>query len=279
MQVRETMAKLGVRSVNELVGRTDLLEFDESLRTEKTKHIDLTPIITPALKLPGLINPNARVYNHIKQDHMLDKHIDTEILPKVRNAIDTKKPVVIDMEIINVQRSCGSTIGHEISKKWGEAGLPDDTITLNFTGSAGQSFGCFVPRGVTMNVVGDSNDGTGKCFLLCLRLLGICLVSKTCFIQARASVAARSLSSPTPPTSRAALWPRTTSSPATSRASAPRRARPSSEASPPSGTETLHPKLRTRNPNPDPLNPKGSGCATRAASSSSRAAATTGSST
>jgi len=161
-EVRETMAALGVRTVNELVGRCDLLEFDESLRTEKTKYLDLTPIITPALSLPGLINPNARVYNHIKQDHMLDKHIDTELLPKVRNAIDTKQPVVVDMEIINVQRSCGTTIGNEISKKWGEAGLPADTITLNFFGSAGQSFGAFVPAGVTMTVIGDSNDGTGK---------------------------------------------------------------------------------------------------------------------
>jgi len=161
-EVRETMAALGVKTVNELVGRADLLEFDESLRTEKTKHLDLTPIITPALQLPGLINPNARVYNHIKQDHMLDKHIDTEILPKVRNAIDTKQPVVVNMEIINVQRSCGTTIGNEISKKWGEEGLPDDTIKLNFFGSAGQSFAAFVPSGVTMTVVGDSNDGTGK---------------------------------------------------------------------------------------------------------------------
>jgi glutamate synthase (NADPH/NADH) len=124
--------------------------------------LDLTPIITPALKLPGLINPNARVYNHIKQDHQLEKHIDSEILPKVRNAIDTKKPVVVNMEIINVQRSCGTTIGYEISKKYGEQGLPDGTITLNFHGSSGQSFGAFVPRGVTMTVVGDSNDGTGK---------------------------------------------------------------------------------------------------------------------
>ena len=65
-------------------------------------------------------------------------------MPKVRNAIDTKKPVVVDMEIINVQRSCGTTIGNEISKKWGEQGLPDDTITLNFFGSAGQSFAAFV---------------------------------------------------------------------------------------------------------------------------------------
>ena len=161
-EVREHMAALGVRTVQELVGRADLLEFDESLRTEKTKHLDLTPIITHALDLPGLINPNAGVYNRRKQDHQLDLHIDSEILPKVRNAIDTKKPVTVDMEIINVQRSCGTTIGNEISKKWGEEGLPDDTITLNFHGSAGQSFGGFVPNGVTMTVVGDSNDGTGK---------------------------------------------------------------------------------------------------------------------
>ena len=161
-EVREIMASLGVKTVNELVGRCDLLEYDETLRTEKTKHIDLTPIITPALSLPGLINPNARVYNQRKQDHQLELHIDTEILPKVRNAIETKKPVVVDMEIINVQRSCGTTLGNEISKKWGEDGLPDDTITLNFTGSSGQSFGSFVPRGVTMRVLGDSNDGTGK---------------------------------------------------------------------------------------------------------------------
>jgi hypothetical protein len=119
-EVRETMAMLGIKTVNELVGRTDLLEFDESLRTEKTKYLDLTPIITPALQLPGLINPNAGVYNTTKQDHQLEKHIDTEIMPKVRNAIDTKKPVVVDMEIINVQHSCGTTIGNEISKKWGE---------------------------------------------------------------------------------------------------------------------------------------------------------------
>jgi len=162
-EVRETMASLGIKTVNELVGRSDLLMHDESLRNAKTKNLDLTPILTPAFKLPGLINPNAHTYNTQKQDHELEKHIDsTLILQAAKPALDHKKPVVIDSEIINIQRSAGTILSHEISKKYGEDGLPDDMITINFTGSSGQSAASFLTNGVTMNIIGDSNDGTAK---------------------------------------------------------------------------------------------------------------------
>lgn len=162
-EVREHMASIGVRTVNELVGRTDLLKYDESTRNEKTKGLDLSPILTHALQLKGLINPNADVRNTTTQDHELEKHIDnTHLIPQAKNALENKIPVTINTEIINIQRSAGTILSHEISKRYGSEGLPDDTITCNFVGSAGQSFGSFVTRGVTMWVRGDSNDGTAK---------------------------------------------------------------------------------------------------------------------
>mmetsp|Transcript_5396 Transcript_5396/g.10833 ORF Transcript_5396/g.10833 Transcript_5396/m.10833 type:complete len:2179 (-) Transcript_5396:728-7264(-) len=162
-EVREWMAMLGMRTVNEMVGRTDLLQHDEALRNAKTKHIDLSPILTPAFKLEGLMNPNADTYNTTKQDHELEKHIDNLVLLReAAPALESKKPVVIKSEIKNINRSAGTILSHEISKKYGEEGLPDDTITINMWGSAGQSFAAFLTSGVTMNVVGDSNDGTGK---------------------------------------------------------------------------------------------------------------------
>eukprot|EP00281_Chroomonas_sp_CCMP1168_P021546 CAMPEP_0206230908 /NCGR_PEP_ID=MMETSP0047_2-20121206/10538_1 /ASSEMBLY_ACC=CAM_ASM_000192 /TAXON_ID=195065 /ORGANISM="Chroomonas mesostigmatica_cf, Strain CCMP1168" /LENGTH=2187 /DNA_ID=CAMNT_0053654419 /DNA_START=28 /DNA_END=6591 /DNA_ORIENTATION=+ len=161
-EVREHMAQLGVKTVTELVGRADLLKFDESTRNEKTKNLDLSPILTHALKLEGLINPNATPYNTKKQDHELEKHIDNMLIEKSKAALETKTPVTIDTEIINIQRSAGTMLSHEISKRWGQAGLPDDTITINLTGSTGQSLGAFLTKGVTMWCRGDSNDGTAK---------------------------------------------------------------------------------------------------------------------
>ena len=161
-EIRETMAKLGMRTVNEMVGRADLLKFDESLRNRKTKNLDLTPILTQALTLPGLMNPKAGTYNTTKQDHMLEEHVDQQIIAQCKDAIERKKPVTINMEIKNTDRSCGIILSHEVSKKWGENGLPDETIQLNFHGSAGQSLGGFMTNGITVTVVGDANDGTGK---------------------------------------------------------------------------------------------------------------------
>mmetsp|Transcript_68874 Transcript_68874/g.164315 ORF Transcript_68874/g.164315 Transcript_68874/m.164315 type:complete len:2206 (+) Transcript_68874:64-6681(+) len=161
-EVRELMAKLGMRTVNELVGRSDLLKFDETLRNRKTKHLDLTPILTHALSLPGLMNPKAGTYNTTKQDHFISEHVDNDLIAQCKDAIEKKKPVVINMEIKNTMRSCGIMLSHIVSKKYGEVGLPEDTIKLNFKGSAGQSLGGFLTHGISIDLEGDSNDGTGK---------------------------------------------------------------------------------------------------------------------
>uniref|UniRef100_A0A7S4P9N1 glutamate synthase (NADH) n=1 Tax=Guillardia theta TaxID=55529 RepID=A0A7S4P9N1_GUITH len=161
-EVRMHMAKIGIRKIDDLIGRSDLLKFNEEIRNKKTKNLDLSSIITPAFTLPGLINPKAITRSAIKQDHELEKHIDNIIIPKAKEALESKKPVTIETEIINIQRSCGTMLSHEISKRYGEAGLPDDTITIKVHGSTGQSFGAFLTKGVTMIVTGDANDGTGK---------------------------------------------------------------------------------------------------------------------
>eukprot|EP00292_Cryptomonas_paramecium_P002170 CAMPEP_0113676986 /NCGR_PEP_ID=MMETSP0038_2-20120614/8990_1 /TAXON_ID=2898 /ORGANISM="Cryptomonas paramecium" /LENGTH=1610 /DNA_ID=CAMNT_0000594161 /DNA_START=19 /DNA_END=4848 /DNA_ORIENTATION=+ /assembly_acc=CAM_ASM_000170 len=161
-EVREILAALGARKVADIVGRADLLVFDEELRNSKTKNLDLTPILTNALSLPGLINPKAETKNTMKQDHMLHLSLDNVLIEKSKPALEAKKPVVIESEIKNINRSCGTMLSHEISKKYGEEGLPDNTITLKLHGSTGQSFGAFVTKGVTMLVEGDANDGTGK---------------------------------------------------------------------------------------------------------------------
>ena len=157
-ELREIMAKLGIRTLNELVGRTDLLVPWKAIHHWKAKGIDLTPI----LHQPKL-GPEVGRYRQQDQDHGLEKSLDlTKLLELCQPAIQRGEKVRAELPIINVNRVVGTITGSEVTKKYGPAGLPDDTIHLKFNGSAGQSLGAFMPKGMTIELEGDANDYFGK---------------------------------------------------------------------------------------------------------------------
>ena len=156
--MREIMAQLGVRTVNELIGRTDLLEPAKAVDHWKAKGIDLSPIL-----YQPQVGPEIGRYCQIDQDHGLDKALDNEVLldfcePTLRDG--TK--VTGSFPIKNTNRVVGTILGSELTRRHGPEGLPDDTIDIHFQGSAGQSFGAFTPPGVTFRLEGDANDYFGK---------------------------------------------------------------------------------------------------------------------
>ncbi len=158
MEARELMAELGFRTINEMIGRTDVLETNKAIKHWKAEGLDLTQL----LYQPDLPEKVGR-YATIKQDHGLKHTLDVqELLPRCRNAIETGEAVELSTAIRNIHRATGTIIGSAISRKYGAEGLPEDTITFNFQGSAGQSFGAFIPRGMTLKLIGDSNDFVGK---------------------------------------------------------------------------------------------------------------------
>jgi glutamate synthase (ferredoxin) len=156
-EVRELMAQLGVRTLNELIGRTDLLEAKQAITHWKAKGIDLSRIL-----YQPEVGPEVGRYCQIPQDHGLKKSLDmTVLLDLCKPAIDRGETVKATLPIKNTDRVVGTILGNEITKRhW--YGLPDDTIHLHFQGSAGQSFGAFVPKGVTLELEGDANDYFGK---------------------------------------------------------------------------------------------------------------------
>ncbi|TAA73483.1 glutamate synthase large subunit [Planococcus salinarum] len=157
-EARELMAELGFRTINEMIGRTDVLEVNGAIDHWKAKGIDLSAL----LYQPDLPEKVGR-YATVKQDHGLMQTLDyQELLPRCSNAIKTGEPVEMTTAIRNIHRATGTIIGSAISRRYGAEGLPEDTVKLNFQGSAGQSFGAFIPRGMTMNLVGDANDFVGK---------------------------------------------------------------------------------------------------------------------
>jgi glutamate synthase (ferredoxin) len=157
-EVRELMAQLGCRTINEMIGRTDLLEPREAIDHWKARGLDFTNI----LYQPKVSEEVGR-YCQIPQDHGLDKALDNTVLLKLcQPALERKEKVVADLEIKNVNRVVGTILGSEITRRYGAAGLPEDTIKIHFRGSAGQSFGAFMPRGVTWVLEGDANDYLGK---------------------------------------------------------------------------------------------------------------------
>ncbi|KZE66102.1 glutamate synthase subunit alpha [Fictibacillus phosphorivorans] len=154
-EIREIMAELGFRTMEEMVGRTDVLTVGEKAKSHwKAKHLDLSRL----LYQPEGVRTRQTSQNH-KIEHSLDMK---EILPLLSPALENQKPVALNLSIKNTNRVTGTIAGSEITKRYGEAGLPEDTVTLTFTGSAGQSFGAFIPRGMTMYLNGDSNDYFGK---------------------------------------------------------------------------------------------------------------------
>jgi len=156
-QVREHMAKLGFRTVNEMIGRVDKIDADIADAHWKAKGIDLSSI----LYSPTLPSRVARRKMQ-EQDHGLDAALDHQLIEKAAPALESKTPVTASFKIRNVHRTVGAMLGGEIARRFGSAGLPDETIHFNFQGSAGQSFGAFVPNGVTLELEGDANDYLGK---------------------------------------------------------------------------------------------------------------------
>jgi glutamate synthase (NADPH/NADH) large chain len=157
-EMRELMAELGVRTVNELVGRTELLETDQAIDHWKAKGLDLSPILMAAPK-PHL---GVQVYCTTKQDHGLSSALDRKLIQDAKEAIEHGQRVRIETPVVNTNRVVGTMLSHELSKRWGEFGLPDDTIQIKLTGSAGQSLGAWLARGVTIELEGDANDYVGK---------------------------------------------------------------------------------------------------------------------
>ncbi|HKK19427.1 MAG TPA: glutamate synthase large subunit, partial [Opitutales bacterium] len=157
-EMREVMAQLGFRSVNEMVGRVDKLEMRHAIDHWKAKGLDYSKIL-----YRPQVEPEVGTYCQMKQDHLLDKSLDmTKLLDLAKPAIEQGKPVEINLPIVNTNRVVGTITGAEISRKHGPDGLPDDTLKINLTGSAGQSLGAFCPKGMTFTVTGDTNDYLGK---------------------------------------------------------------------------------------------------------------------
>ena len=157
MEVREIMAELGFRTVNEMVGRVEMLEPNMAIAHAKSQNLDLSPILyQPELE------PEVKRYYSEKQEHGLEEALDNQLIVMAKAALDKQEVVEINLPIRNSHRSVGAMLGGEISRRYGAKGLPDDTIWLNFKGSAGQSFGAFVPNGISLTLEGDANDYVGK---------------------------------------------------------------------------------------------------------------------
>ncbi|EEB08882.1 glutamate synthase Glt1 [Schizosaccharomyces japonicus yFS275] len=157
-ELRSIMAKLGFRTINEMVGRSDKLKVADHVINEKSKKLDLSPLLTPAFTL----RPGAATYNVRKQDHRLYTRLDNKLIDEAELTLEDGIPSVIDCEIINTDRALGATLSNRISKRFGEEGLPTDSVRVNVFGSAGQSFGAFLAPGVTLQLEGDCNDYVGK---------------------------------------------------------------------------------------------------------------------
>jgi len=157
-EVRELMAQLGFKQMNKLIGRVDRLEVRKAIAHWKAKGLDFTSI----LHQPEVPTKVGR-FCQIAQDHGLEKALDNTVLLRLcEPAIERKEKVVAALPIRNVNRVVGTIVGSEITRRWGAEGLPEDTLEIHFTGSAGQSFGAFMPKGMTFFLEGDTNDYTGK---------------------------------------------------------------------------------------------------------------------
>ncbi|KAL1306530.1 hypothetical protein AAFC00_005221 [Neodothiora populina] len=157
-ELRAIMAKLGFRTINEMVGHTEVLRVREDLRNPKTENIDLSLILTPAHSLRS----GVATYNVRKQDHKLHVRLDNKLISESELALEKGLPCRIECDVVNTDRALGATLSYQVSKRYGEQGLPNDTIHANIRGSAGQSFGAFLAPGITLELEGDSNDYVGK---------------------------------------------------------------------------------------------------------------------
>jgi glutamate synthase (NADPH/NADH) large chain len=156
-ELREIMASLGVRKLGDLIGRTDLLDMKKGIEHWKAKGLDFSRIF----QMPRM-SPDVAIYNSEKQDHGLEKALDHRLIELAQPAIQRGEKVTIEMPIRNVNRTVGTMLSSEVARKYGNSGLSDDTIHVRFAGSAGQSFGAFLARGITLDLIGEANDYVGK---------------------------------------------------------------------------------------------------------------------
>ena len=156
-ELREIMAKLGFRTVDEMVGKVEKLDRNSAIEHYKSRGIDLSPILHKVE-----VADDVDILNTEQQDHQLERALDFEIIDKAHPALFRKEPTVLDLKINNENRAVGAILSNEISKIYGAQGLPDNTLKINFKGSAGQSFGAFATKGLTLNVIGNTNDYLGK---------------------------------------------------------------------------------------------------------------------
>ena len=157
-ELRMIMAKLGIKNLNDLIGRVDLLEMEDAINHWKRDGLDLSKILTPAQK----VFENTEVYNTQEQNHNLQKSMDMALVKTIKNNIKTKQKIAVNLNIGNTNRVFGTILSNEISKIWGANGLPNDSINLNLKGSAGQSLGAWITKGMTISLEGDANDYVGK---------------------------------------------------------------------------------------------------------------------
>lgn len=157
-ELRAIMAKLGFRTINEMVGHCEVLHVRDDLRTAKTENIDLSLILTPAHTL----RPGVATFNVRKQDHRLHVRLDNKLIAESELALEKGLPARIECDVVNTDRALGATLSYQVSRRYGEAGLPQDTIHANIRGSAGQSFGAYLAPGITLELEGDANDYVGK---------------------------------------------------------------------------------------------------------------------
>ena len=157
-EARQLMAKLGFRTMNEMVGRVDCLETEDAIKHWKSDGLDLTSLLT-RIELP---HDDVGVYCSIAQDHGLELALDNQLLELAKPALEDGTQVNIELPIVNTNRTVGTILSHNIAKKWGADCLPDGTVNIKFNGSAGQSVGAFLAKGVTIELEGDANDYVGK---------------------------------------------------------------------------------------------------------------------
>ena len=156
--LRKIMAQLGFRTINDMIGRVDVLEMADHAHHWKKHGLDLSLLLTPAAKP----HPNVETHQTILQDHGLEDALDNQLIKLARAAIENGSQVKIDLPVINTHRVVGTMLSHEVAKKYGAKMLPDDTIHIKLSGSAGQSLGAFLAKGITLEVEGDANDYVGK---------------------------------------------------------------------------------------------------------------------
>ena len=157
-ELRDIMAELGISTVNELVGRVDLLETKKAIAHWKAKGLDFTSMLTPA----EIVYEGTEVYRTRDQDHALDKALDHILIKQAKPALENGEKVFIESEVININRVVGTMLSHKVAEATNGALLPEDTIHIKLNGSAGQSLGAWLASGVTIEVEGDANDYVGK---------------------------------------------------------------------------------------------------------------------